>query len=83
MVTVGKGVVHSDLRPDNFLVDETRDTLSLLLRDFGESNCKELDLDGEALPDAGFCEPDVWDTATTLTDLFSFGSVLYTITMGH
>jgi serine/threonine protein kinase len=72
------------LRPDNFLVDETcPNTLDLLLCDFGGSICEELGLDGEGLPDAGFSEPDLFDMPTPLTDLFSLGSVLFTILTGH
>lgn len=73
-----KGVIHSDLRPDNFLVDAN---LDLRLCDFGGSTFGELS--GEALPDAGFFDPrDPWVT-TIATDIFSLGSVMYTIMVGH
>ena len=73
-----KGVIHSDLRPDNFLVDANMD---LRLCDFGGSTFGELS--GETLPDAGFFDPrDPWVT-TVATDIFSLGSVMYTIMVGH
>ena len=49
------GVIHSDLRPDNFLIHATTKTsLDLWLCDFGGSTCEELDLDGGHLPDDPF-----------------------------
>lgn len=79
-----KGVIHSDLRPENFLIHEASpDALELLLCDFGGSVCEELGIDGEGLPDAGFSEPGCHDTPTPSTDIFSLGSVLYTIVTGH
>ena len=68
------------MRPDNFLVDETRcDALDLLLRDFEGSICNEVALDGQGFPDAGFSEPDVSGLPNELTDICGLVSVLYTI----
>ena len=79
-----KGVVHSDLRPENFLVHATTvKSLDLWLCDFGGSMCKELDLDGGHLPDDPFFDPTLGFVSTPATDIFSLGSVLYTILTGH
>ncbi len=43
-----KGVIHSDLRPDNFLVHD----MDLWLCDFGKLTCRELRIHGEGIPDA-------------------------------
>lgn len=75
-----RGVIHGDLRPDNFLVTSS---LDLLLCDFGKSTCEELQINGGGLPDAGFYHPKfAWDL-DFYTDIFSLGSVLYTILKGH
>lgn len=80
----GKGVIHCDLRPDNFLVHATSAmSLDLLVCDFGGSMCKELDVDGGSLPDGGFCDPNLDGDPTYTTDIFGLGSVLYFINKGH
>lgn len=78
------GVIHSDLRPDNFLVHEaTPGTLSLLLCDFGGASCSALQLDGNRLPDEPFYDPTQGTTSTPALDIFSLGSVFYTILTGN
>ena len=76
------GVIHSDLRPSNFLVDaDASHNLNLRLCDFGGSTFR--DLDGGTLPDAGFSDPrDPW-VSTSATDIFSLGSVIYIIMVGY
>lgn len=61
-----KGVIHSDLRPENFLLhSDSENKLDLLLCDFGGST--NGDIDGGHLPDSGFfnpCKPWVSTEAT-------------------
>ncbi|KAG9247661.1 kinase-like domain-containing protein, partial [Calycina marina] len=80
-----RGVIHSDLRPDNFLVHSTDPTsLDLWLCDFGAATCEEqLGLAVGGLPDAGVFDPNSKWEPTPATDIFSLGSVLYTILKGH
>lgn len=77
-----KGVIHSDLRPDNFLLYAATGGLkSVRLCDFGGSVHKSLN--GGHLPDAGFFDPRKDWVSTEQTDIFSLGSVFYTIMEGH
>ena len=77
-----KGDIHSDLRPDNFLVCSGADgTRYLRLYDFGGSVYG--DLNGGHLPDAGFFDPRKPWVSTEQTDIFALASVFYTIMTGH
>ncbi|KAE8150252.1 kinase-like domain-containing protein [Aspergillus avenaceus] len=77
-----KGVIHSDLRPENFLLhSDSKGKLDLLLCDFGGSTCGEID--GGHLPDPGFFNPCKPWMSTEAVDIFSLGSVFYTIMTGH
>jgi serine/threonine protein kinase len=79
-----KGVIHSDLRPENFLLhsdSESKSKLDLLLCDFGGST--NGDIDGGHLPDSGFFNPSKPWVSTKDVDIFSLGSIFYTIMTGH
>ncbi|CAG7929304.1 unnamed protein product [Penicillium olsonii] len=77
-----KGVIHSDLRPENFLLhSDSKDKLDLLLCDFGGSTSG--DIDGGHLPDSGFFNPCRPWVSTEAVDIFSLGSIFYTIMTGH
>ncbi|KIV97856.1 hypothetical protein PV10_01560 [Exophiala mesophila] len=87
-----KGVIHSDLRPENYLVHATvepRDdvdpspSLDLWLCDFGGSVCEELGLDGGHLPDDPFFDHRKPWVSTRETDIFSLGSVFFNILTGY
>jgi len=80
-----RGVLHSDLRPGNYLVDAApagSDTLDLLLCDFGGSMCAELGLKGLALPSVPFYHPVFGVESSIALDIFGLGSVLYFILTG-
>lgn len=77
-----KGVIHSDLRPANFVLHlQTSGRLNIYLCDFGGSTYKNLS--GSQLPDPGFFDPRKNWVSTEATDIFSLGSVFYTIMTGH
>jgi serine/threonine protein kinase len=84
----GKGVVHADMRPENFLVYGVEGTCPLIwLCDFGGSCCSELGLDGMHLPDTPFDDPrrrsQSEAAVAPATDIFSLGGIFYTIQTGH
>ncbi|KAL4887265.1 kinase-like protein [Aspergillus karnatakaensis] len=74
-----EGVIHSDLRLDCFLLQSN----DLLLCDFGGSSTTSGSIDGGHLPDSGFFNPNKPWVSTQETDIFSLGSVLYTIMTDH
>jgi serine/threonine protein kinase len=82
-----KSVIHSDLRPENYLLHVRDDGVSpeLLLCDFGGSCYKIGDkvIDGGHLPDTGFFNPNSEWVSNEDTDTFALGSVFYTIMTGH
>jgi len=75
-----RGVLHCDLRPENFLLDEH---LDLLMCDFGGSSL-EGHFEGLGLPDYGFFDPTCGDpfTVTAGTEIFGLGSVMFFIMAG-
>jgi serine/threonine protein kinase len=78
------GVIHSDLRPENFLVHEAaQGSLELLLCDFGGAVCEELGLDGKQLPNDPFYDHTQELEITPALDIFSLGSIFYTILTGY
>jgi serine/threonine protein kinase len=77
-----KGIIHSNLSTTNVLVHETDQTTNLILADFGGSRCRDLDLDGQMLPDSPFFDSKS-DFQTARLDVFSLGILLYIINTGR
>lgn len=76
--------MHSDLRPENFLINEAASgCLDLLLCDFGGAVCEELGVDGKQLPNELFYHPTQAFEATKKLDIFGLASTLYTILTGY
>ena len=74
-----KNVIHCDLHPNNFLLDEDR---NLRLCDFAGSLFGELDR--KAMESTPFFLPrDALSTPNTKSDLFALGSVMYYIMAGR
>lgn len=78
-----RGVIHADMRPENFLIHESNSgSLDLLLCDFGGAKCEKLQLDGNHLPDGPFYDPTQGTERSPALDIFSLGSLFYTIMTG-
>jgi hypothetical protein len=58
-------------------------SLDLWLCDFGGSKCDGLGLNGGKLPGDPFFDPKMPWVATPATDIFSLGTIIYTILEGH
>ncbi|CZT13927.1 uncharacterized protein RAG0_17513 [Rhynchosporium agropyri] len=78
-----QGVIHSDLRPENYLLHTTGSSLDLWLCDFSESRCDELGSNVHHLPDDPFFDPRLPWESTPAIDIFSLGSIVYTILTGY
>ena len=78
-----RDIIHADMRPENFLLHErSPGCLELLLCDFGGAKCDKLALDGNQLPDGPFYDPTQGTDRSPALDIFSLGSVFYTILTG-
>jgi serine/threonine protein kinase len=73
-----KGVIHSNLRVENYLLHGVDD---LLLCDFGGST--NGNIVGGHLSDSGAFNPNKPWVSTGATDIFSLGSNFYTIMTDH
>jgi serine/threonine protein kinase len=79
-----KGVIHSDLRSENYLVHATGgSSLDLWLCDFGGSRRDELGLNVHHLPYSPFFDLQMPWESTPATNILSIGSVVYTILTGY
>jgi len=80
-------VIHSDLRLETYLVHGAKvgpsSSSNLWLCDFGGSKCADLGLDSKKLRDDPFFDPRKPWKATLATDIFSLGTIIYTILLGH
>lgn len=80
------GIVHRDLKPDNVLVEANSDSVRIadfgLAKRIGDGN---LTVDGTVAGTPAFMAPEQTDGKGTdqRSDLFSLGSVLYTMASGH
>ncbi|KAH7304352.1 hypothetical protein BKA65DRAFT_416282, partial [Rhexocercosporidium sp. MPI-PUGE-AT-0058] len=73
-----QGVIHSDLRPENYLVHTIGQlSLDLWLCDFGGSRCDELGFNVHHLPDEPFFDPRMPWESTLAVDIFSLRSIVY------
>ena len=71
------------MRPENFLVHErSPGCLDLQLCDFGGAKCDELGLCGNQLPDGPLNDPTQGTDPSPALDIFSLGSIFYTILTG-
>jgi len=78
-----KGIVHSNPSTTNILVHRTDQTTNLILADFGGARCRDLDLDGEQVPDDPFRDPQLTSFDSPKVDVFSLGIIIYIIITGH
>ncbi|KAH7385571.1 kinase-like domain-containing protein [Phaeosphaeria sp. MPI-PUGE-AT-0046c] len=74
-----KGVIHSNICPDNVLVQQN----SLILADFGGYRCLELGLDSHLIPNPPLLNPHLTDFHTPKVDVFSRSFLLYVINNGQ
>ena len=81
-----QNIVHNDIKPSNFIVNEENSDFQLSLIDFGLAHSIPAKNDGEVLFSLGFSAPEVILSKKTLvnhsSDLFSLGICMYYLYSG-
>jgi serine/threonine protein kinase len=81
-----KNIVHNDIKPSNFIVNQENSEIQLTLIDFGLAHSFPAENDGEVLFSLGFSSPEVILSKKSLTnhssDLFSLGICMYNLYSG-
>jgi serine/threonine protein kinase len=79
-------IVHNDIKPSNFIVNQENLEIQLTLIDFGLAHSFPAENDGEVLFSLGFSAPEVILSKKSLTnhssDLFSLGICMYNLYSG-
>lgn len=79
-------IVHNDIKPSNFIVNQENSEIQLTLIDFGLAHSFPAENDREVLFSLGFSSPEVILSKKSLTnhssDLFSLGICMYNLYSG-
>lgn len=81
----GLGIVHGDLNPENILLEDRRDSLSIKLADFGSAlrNSEKYEK-GPKIGKSYYLAPEVYDgICNEKSDMWSCGIILYILLCGH
>lgn len=81
----GLGIVHGDLNPENILLEDRRESLSIKLADFGSAlKNTEKNEKGLKIGKSYYLAPEVYDgICNEMSDMWSCGVILYILLCGH
>ena len=80
-----QGILHGDLNPENVLLEDKRDSLSVKLADFGSAlKTTEKNEKGSSLGKSYYLAPEIYDGVCNETStMWSAGVILYILLCGH